>query len=322
MEEIKIFNQEEILHWVNLFDPPSNTQEYIRWNFIENYGSAPLVGAVSPEKNLVIGAKPGWTEPLVYNSEKHKVIQFRHTIVHPDFRRMGIFSKMTSFYINKAKAENYEFIFNVSVPNSKAGYIKMGWKYIEGYQRLVKIFPFRILSKYFNSGNLFSETSRQKYSIDKYWEFIAGMNQKTKEDFINKYHINKSLEYIKWRYSKPSKEYYCCADEKLGYVLFCFEMKKKFRILYIGDMRLLGNYSSSFRTLLKRIKKDMCFEMSSLLVSVGHPYYNIFRQNGYRVLRKNLNFGIKQLTMPDEEFHGKLSDMRNWAFLSGDIDTY
>ncbi len=53
------------------------------------------------------------------------------TATHPDFRRMGIFRKLTMAALEEAKADGVHLVFNTPNADSGAGYRSMGWKDVQ-----------------------------------------------------------------------------------------------------------------------------------------------------------------------------------------------
>jgi len=309
MINIRQLNDNEILSWVDFFVAPANDIGYIRWNFIDVHTKVPIIGAFDEDKP--IGSKPAWFCPVGFNKKEYNVIQYRHTAVHEDYRRKGLFSNMTKLSLELYKNQNYDFIFNVSVPNSKLGYEKLNWQYYEGFQRLMKlnlsIFKF---SKKNNQSN---------FLLENHLERMNTINSKTQNLFKDRYTILKDEKYIKWRYSKPTKEYYCVSNKDIGYISFQFEMKKNLRVLYIGDVRLINNDRKNFIKLYKLIKETFHFHIATVLISVGHPHYSILKKSLFLTIRQNLNFGIRPLK---ENLSPQIFDLRNWAITSIDIDTF
>jgi GNAT superfamily N-acetyltransferase len=244
MVEIKIVGHEENLNGlVDLFNLVFNgkaSEKYWSWKYLKNpfAGYDPQV-IVAVEDEKIIGARPAMDFEMWMNEQKVRVAQPCDTMVHPDYRRRGINSKMLEFSINWYKENGYAFFY--SFPNFKAfpANIKHGWRVIGG--RELVFYPVnaeKLVSRVINNKTLartggylykiFSGSEprikKQKYHLESYAEYNDKLSNL--EDFVDKSKINlvRNAEFFKWRLDQhPNHNYeYVLAtkdDEVKGYMV-------------------------------------------------------------------------------------------------------
>lgn len=63
-------------------------------------------------------------------AEGREIEAFRavDTATHPDWRRRGLFRRLTSELVERVRSEGAGFVFNTPNPKSRAGYLAMGWE--------------------------------------------------------------------------------------------------------------------------------------------------------------------------------------------------
>lgn len=58
----------------------------------------------------------------------YRALRAVDTATHPDYRRRGIFKRLTGELVAHCREKGYDFIFNNPNEQSRQGYLKMGWK--------------------------------------------------------------------------------------------------------------------------------------------------------------------------------------------------
>ncbi|OGC08508.1 hypothetical protein A2230_08315 [candidate division WOR-1 bacterium RIFOXYA2_FULL_36_21] len=136
--------------------------------------------------------------------------------VIPRFQGTGLFQAMGEFSLNDSK-----FPLVIGVPNSKAvkGHKRIGWKSYGGLELL--------------SGFVSGE-GYEKLDINQF-KYIE-----SKKDIYFK--IQKNLDFIKWRYSKPQTIYYQSIIDEYNYIIWK-EYNNKKQILELSDCNLLEGFN-------------------------------------------------------------------------------
>ena len=112
-------------------------QEWFAWKYAENPYAEEVPGMVAVRDGTLVAARPLLALPMRVDGEREVALQPADTMVHPDHRRQGLFTRMT-----ERAMERYgdrPFFFNFPNERSRAGYRKLGWAVVserESYYRI------------------------------------------------------------------------------------------------------------------------------------------------------------------------------------------
>lgn len=106
------------------------TPELFRWKHLENpFGRSIML--VAADRSLIVGFRAfmRWELELP-GGELLRCARPVDTATHPDYRRVGVFRRLTEQAVAMAIGDGVELIFNTPNPLSGAGYRSMGWHQI------------------------------------------------------------------------------------------------------------------------------------------------------------------------------------------------
>jgi len=133
MIEIRIENHEERLEdLLNLFQSSYQlkaSSELWKWKYLQNpLASAHPEVVVAIDNNKIVGARPLLLSELWLGNQRVKAAQPCDTMVHSEYRREGLFSKMNKLAIEFYRNNSYALFYNFPNGMSRPGYLKQGWK--------------------------------------------------------------------------------------------------------------------------------------------------------------------------------------------------
>ncbi len=283
------------------------------WAFNNNHSRV----LVLKHENKIIAARGGFEWPLLQGTTQIKTYQFHGTCVHPDYRRMGLFSKLNLAFIEQAKNDGFELIFNVSVKSSMLGYKKLGWQYLKGFHRLTKIhspikFLLSKLGKNENHTNNFKiendslliENVLENYNFKR---FKVGENQ-----IITDY----SKEFLTWRLKNPGENYRVYNIDN-SFVVYKIKYSNGLKEVILGDYFLVENSYILFKKLLNHVIEKENPDISYSYIFSNHPYYKHYLKALYmpNPLHYNLYFGTRPI-------NNNYTLSNNWLMSFLDIDTF
>lgn len=105
------------------------TKAFWRWKHEQNpFGSSPALLAVVEGKivSLRIFLRWRWR----YGGQAFAAVRPVDTATHPDWRRRGLFERLTRELLQAMKAEGVTFVFNTPNASSGRGYEKLGWRIV------------------------------------------------------------------------------------------------------------------------------------------------------------------------------------------------
>ena len=83
---------------------------------------------VADHDGEVVGARPFFALRMAAGETAHLALQPSDTMVHPDHRRQGLFTRMTTTAVEQYAGSEARFCFNFPNPNSRPGYMKLDWE--------------------------------------------------------------------------------------------------------------------------------------------------------------------------------------------------
>jgi len=304
---IEKLNKEEIFKVAELFylvwgGDKAKLESKTKWAFNNDFSKILII---KNEKQEIVAVRGGIRWPLVYKNRTLNSYQFHGTCVHPNYRRLGLFSKLNREFIKELYEEENELIFNVSVKASRLGYEKLGWKYLNGFHRLTKVHPFRRRIKDINIPTLKIKNIPS--------EFIEARNK----TFFNLISTKYNSSFFRWRLDNEFENYSTYISET-AFIVYKLKINSRVRELIIGEIFLVNNKFSHFNNALNELINIVAPTISLCYIFENHPYYKHYIRKFYlpNPLNYNLNFGTRVI---NENLN--ISKLK-WGISFLDIDTF
>jgi len=110
-----------------IFDP-DHDRDWFAWKYGDNPYVDHLPILVAKRDGDLVGARPFFALDVLVDGERHLALQPGDTMVHPDHRRQGLFTRMTEAAIERYTDGEPSFFFNFPNGQSGPGYLKLGWQ--------------------------------------------------------------------------------------------------------------------------------------------------------------------------------------------------
>lgn len=128
---IREFRTDDVDGFLALFSDTFDSERSRRW-FAWKYEENPYVDDVpifvAEAGGTLVGARPFFALDMSVGGERRLALQPADTMVHPDHRRRGLFTRMTETAIEEYGDEEPSFFFNFPNENSSSGYLNLGWR--------------------------------------------------------------------------------------------------------------------------------------------------------------------------------------------------
>jgi len=319
--------------------------KYLNWQYNENPqgGSIIVLCFDEKKKDFVIGKEAIISSELNLGNTCVKSSISLNTIVHSNYRRRGIFSKLVSVLPDLAMKEGILSAYGVPNPNSHKAFLKEGWKEITKLPLLVRI---QKPSNYFNNNlKIFFRPIDFFYKI-KIKEQLE--IEEYKENFKDFEHLtsklpkripvsqNRNHNYLQWRYNDhPTRKYntYIIRKESeiIGYII---TRETKFKGKPIGvilDFVTNGesNNEEEFVNLVKFALLELQKKQVAITIATFQPSlieYKILCKAGFFKVPEFLKpeplpFIVKIFDTSNEELKS-IENYDNWFFTFGDYDVF
>ncbi len=235
----------ELTELFNFVFSSQATVERWEWKHLQNPLNPPqpkVVVAVDGDR--IVGARPFMLAKIRVDNSTFLVGQPCDTMVHPEYRRQGIFSRMNDLAIEQARTMGVSLFYNFPNPFALPGNLKQGWQKVIPLESLIRFQkPVQVAEAKFGRG-VASKVAGTSYRMlfggilkrrcrpeehswrietsDTFIEQLAGLEKLYREDKIE---LERSRTYLKWRIDQHpghTYRYVMCfegEDFLVGYVL-------------------------------------------------------------------------------------------------------
>ncbi|MBT9164154.1 MAG: hypothetical protein DDT22_00072 [candidate division WS2 bacterium] len=317
-------------------------ESYWNWKYRDNpFGKPLILVAVKDEK--IVGHEGLWPMPLSVDGINQLCYQSVDSMVHPDFRGRGIFNSLIARSMEECSNSTCPIIFGFPNRSSYKIYTKFGWLSGSSFHRFIKIlnwqdvFESRITTKYLkwavNLAGLAVNATTSRFSEKKKIKGLEVQEEleplKIFEDIWLEYcelsgkplAINKSLEYLNWRYkNKPGSN--------------CIFLTLKYKVSTIGfgvikkDTNGVMNRAriGEFVLLDKTFTNNFLCEIVEFLKGkeCSTIEYNVWNSLELEEILKSMGF-IRRSDEPPliyKVFKDLPADKINWQISGGDNESF
>jgi len=323
--------------------------DYIEWQYLKNpFGKPFMVLTREKAKNELVGQYLVIPQEYKINNKIEKGTLSLNTLTREDFRGRGLFTKMALKTYEECANKNHNITVGFPNQQSYPGFVKkLNFKYIGDVPLLVK--PLKPLKIFINklkkqekhggeisidlkkhiSTNLIIDTFSIEQDKEKYLSFWQDYSEQ------NIVQVNKSIEYLKWRYLDiPTRNYKIIKLEKdnkiIGLTIIRGENTLGSKTALIMDLMLLNNKefnsdNNMFLKYLTKILKQNKIELLACLISANSYENTMLKKNKFiKVPQKILPQPIPYIVRINKEFEGmdKLENLNNWHLCFGDYDVF
>lgn len=324
---INLYDKEYFDDLFALFEqvfPGYMTEKLWNWKNIKNPFGNYLTIIMKHNEKLIASYSVSPKE-FIINGKKVNCVQSMDTMTDKNYRGLGISTYLANLTYEYAKLKGNAFVYGF--PNSVSKYlfeVKLKWhKTIISSYFIKKLNQTQVSSK---KGN--------KFKIEKVKEFDRRIHKFWKDyDKEGKIIINKSREYLNWRFTEHPlvnyEIYYVenVNDELVAYfVLKIYKDRENNELGHIVDFIIKSNNSKSKRYIFKAIYQfatnrflGKCITLSLWIPdSLLQEYAK--NQLGYQVVEKEPYFGFKILK--ENEKLKILNSINNWYITMSNEDIF
>ena len=212
----------------------SEVREQFEWRYERNpYHHSPYIYLAVVDAK-VVGFRAFVLQLFTLKKSIYQVFSPADAIVHPDYRRKGIFSTLNDFFLKDLAETGMKNALIVNLSSNKystPGYLKQGWQETDG----LKFYAFRVsLLNYLK--NLLGNEKQKKSAVQivnnktgTSIEISQSLNSRDLADFVNENRVKNRLtnlrdeSYFLWRYSREGGDifflYYRDGGQLKGYAV-------------------------------------------------------------------------------------------------------
>ena len=194
------------------------------WKYVLNPIGEGLT-AVAKDNGKIVGARPYIPFQMWVNNSKVKTLNGGDGMVHPDYQRRGIFTKMTQSAFERYTNSGYSFMIGFPNQQSAPGGLKIGYKILAYIETLFyplntgKLISTKLDIKYIPDimGFLYKKLFLSMPKLDvlpEEFEFMTFSEYSDELRYVDELRdkssidIVRSEEYLKWRFDQHPKHKY------------------------------------------------------------------------------------------------------------------
>lgn len=287
------------------------SEEVWRYKHIDNPFGRSLV-LVAIEGSKIIGVRAFMRWRWQKGDQKFATYRAVDTATHPDHQGKGIFKKLTLEAIEKAKAEQGDFVFNTPNEQSKPGYFKMGWKAVSRIS--VNLKPANPV--YWLNSSKNTQTNVDIYSTEEELKRLLAIVNEGNSN-ADKLFTPKDRQYLKWRYEENPMQHYNVKATKDYYIASYIKSQGRFRELRIVEvlMRNDNNVQKSIKAEIKKWIKSSGVHLLSYSSKCDLKYtYSYNGNHGPELTMRNLTLNDKL----EKDF----LELHKWRYSLGDLELF
>lgn len=275
-----------------------------RWKHLDNpFGVSPGLLAEHAGRIVAIRIFVRWN--LVTSGARRPAVRAVDTAVHPEYRRRGLFSRLTRELLHRVSDEGAQLVFNTPNRTSRKGYRKLGWRTVGRAPLLIRpLRPTRLLTGALRpSGALRGRRASRRSgpAVDRPLDFpslprvhralegsrlasyLPGLS-----DDEERYHTERSVEYLRWRYAAiPELRYHTVGSPEDGVVLIVRgRWRRGLREVALAELLVHADLPRHegrpiLRGLLERLARETDADYVAAVAAAGTPERPLLRRAGF-----------------------------------------
>ena len=323
--------------------------DYINWQYNKNpFGKPFMVVTRENTKKELVGQYLVIPQEYNINGIVEKGTLSLNTLTREDFRGRGLFTKMALQTYDECANKNHNFTVGFPNQQSYPGFVKkLNFTYMGDIPLLIKplkpikIFINKLKKQEKHGGEVpinFKKQSSNNITIDLFSiendkeKYLSFWQEYSKQNIVQ---LNKSIEYLKWRYTDiPTRNYSIIKLEYnnkiIGIAVVRGENTLGSKTALLMDLMLLkkDENKEAIKQFLKYLTKELKsnkIELIACLISANSFENKILKTNKFiKVPQKILPQPIPYILRINKDFENKklLNKLDNWHLCFGDYDVF
>lgn len=280
------------------------TPELFAWKHLDNpFGRSIMLVSNSGDTLTGFRAFMRW-ELQTPDGKTLRCVRAVDTATHPDFRRRGIFKKLTLAAVDAAKSDGVDLIFNTPNPRSGAGYLTMGWTEVGALSPLVS--PAK--------GVLRRRGDPMKLPATP--DFISRAERVGERTAPDRDPLGlrtpRTQSYHSWRYSAHPTARYVQVNGAKGAAIARLSFRGKRRELLVSEV-----YGDGMRQTITLCRNAARTSYVGTYFSKGSPERTAARMTGFIPVARA---GLTLMVRPLRSLNVDVTDLAAWDLALGDLE--
>jgi hypothetical protein len=261
-----------VVDTLNLVFPstPRSIKTFV-WKHYDNpQGASIITYASDSTSGKVVGVRAFWRCNLNCNNKSVVAYQPCDTATHPEFRRYGLFTRMTRLAIDEAERKGTRILFNFPNAQSKPAYLKLQWK--ETSEMLMLLRPVSYIRALIHGLGMRDPGKRRfvaspEAALSQQWSQVEYPGAEELLCSSNTYYSVPDEEYVNWRYRHHPHIQYGLAHEEGTSIVYrsgCRGFLKELQLVQVIDRR----NSAAPGVVARLVKRVAMLERADIVTAV------------------------------------------------------
>lgn len=319
------------------------TADMWQWkHLISPFGASYVLVACDGDRVVGMRAFMRWSFKVGGNTIR--AVRAVDTATHPDYRRMGIFSRLTSQVVEDVRADGAHFIFNTPNNDVLPGYLKLGWRQVARIHPVLKVLNYpgfsmgmarglarsrlaRPAERHLPPELFFRETPTPALSL---LEQRPGMERLLHQDVQSRrasqsIRTQRSWDYLHWRYGQhPTIPYYAVFvhdnGSLQGCVIFRTNTRYGMKEVVLSEVLLAEPREGLYDALLQRLRSTLRADYLITYFAPESFHRTTLESRGFRpVPRQGMNFTVRTL---GHDLPLDPQQLESWDLVMGDLELF
>lgn len=296
------------------------TLDWFFWKFGQSpFGEAVVAIAATPQEQVAGVVAFGLYE-LTQGNENIKAALSYETFVHPEFRRMGLFSRLIAAGVQECERRGVQVLFNFPNSSSLPGFVKKGWLEAGAPRLFMKPVQWRRLLTNFQWGirkAAFKPDRIQTFSPEDYHGFADRLTEMRSIRSEQSWAARRTPAYMIWRYQTYPLYRYVVVSHEMGWAIVRTGSRGSYQEAQVLDWFPQTSFSRAFvKAISGQIARQLEPDLISVALSKAHPAYSLLWRTGFLPIPSRANFTYFLL---DERLK---SEKRDWILTATEFHTY
>ena len=319
------------------FSALQRTSHHWRWeHFASPFGPSFLRVAVN-EEGEIIGMRAFLRWMFRMGESFVPAVRAVDTATHPDFQRLGVFSRLTREAAQDVQSNGAGLVFNT--PNARVlpGYLKLGWHQVGAIRPLVRVLNYRRTLSGLALQRL-RKSSVTPYAPEEFYrreppplvsELALGdrMEEVVQRDeglLRETLHTYRSAAFIEWRYaSHPTIPYRMVTVERQGDLEACaiFRTNTRFGLkeVVISEVFVIRPERRLVSLLLRQLRDSVDADYLIAYFPQGSFHRRALEHDGFHQVPRQ---GMTLVTNPLGDRSVELANLSRWGLSLRDLEFF
>lgn len=300
-------------------------ESYWPWKHERNpFGCSPCLVAEAGGELVGLRAFMRWDWHA--GQERLRAVRAVDTVTRPDWRGQGVFTRLTTELLERARRDGIELVFNTPNTTSGPGYLKMGWCTVTSVPVLMA--PARPLSRRLGRRATTPSDEGEPTGLPT----VAGLLERSDLETLlldwsrdRRLHTPRGLDYLRWRYADVPGIRYHAAWSRDGAAAVILRSRRRRGLAEIGISELFlapGRASvGAGAALLRELRRTLDSDYLAAVAARGTPERRALLRAGFLPLPKvGPRLTVRPLDLPKSL--PEPTRWRNWRCSIGDLELF